>query len=427
METSDTHRVVIVGGGFGGLHAARALREAPARVTLVDRRNFHLFQPLLYQVATGGLSPGDIASPLRSIFKDNPNTTVLQAELSSIDPEARTVLTDHGELPWDSLVVAAGVQPRWFGDGWEELAPGLKSLEDALEIRRRVLGAFEAAERCDDEAEREGWLRFVVIGAGPTGVELAGALAELAHGTMRGEFRHFDSSRAEVLLVEAQDRVLTPYPPELSRKARQSLERLGVQVHTGCMLEELGEGRVQLKEDGESRELAARTVLWAAGMEASPLAKQLQEATGCELDGMGRVIVDERCRVPGQEGLYVIGDLANFEGEDGEPLPGLAPVAMQQGDYVGAEIAARAGGREVQGPFRYRDKGNMAVIGRNAAVVQFAGRQLHGYPAWLAWLLVHIWYLIGFDNKLVVMSRWAVNYMTRKRGARLITRAGGDG
>lgn len=447
-DSPNQPHVVIVGGGFGGLYAARALRTAPVRITLVDRRNFHLFQPLLYQVATGGLSPGDIASPLRAILKRQSNLRVIQAEAVDLDPTAQKVILADGELGYDFLVLAAGAENHYFGHtGWERQAPGLKTVEDALEIRRRVLLAFEAAEREPDPVRRAAWTTLVVIGGGPTGVELAGALAELAHVTLRGEFRNFDPRQAQVILLEGQGRLLPQYPPEVAAQAQRALRRLGVTVLTGALVEDIQpEWLTYRGADGGIERIHARTVLWAAGMRASPLARSLKERAGAELDRSGRVIVDQRLALPNYPNIHVIGDMAYFSPPEGggEPLPGVAPVAMQQGRYVARLIEAKLRGKSLPG-FVYRDKGNLAVIGRNAAVAVFgglrpaqaglrpaqaglrpagAGLRLHGFPAWLAWVFVHIWYLIEFDNKLLVLFQWAWNYFTRKRGARLIT--GGD-
>jgi NADH dehydrogenase len=421
-----THHVVIVGGGFGGLYAAQALRGAPVQVTLVDKRNFHLFQPLLYQVATGGISPADVASPLRSILKRQSNARVLQAEVVDLDPRGRRVILADGELHYDSLVLAAGAENHYFGrPDWQSQAPGLKTIEDAIEIRQRVLLAFEAAERETDPLQRRANITFVVIGGGPTGVELAGAIAELAHATLKGEFSRFDPTQSEIILLEGKAAILPEYPPQSSAKAQRALERLGVRVLTGALVEDISPGGlVYRRADGAAQRIAARTVLWAAGMRASPLARLLSQRTGAPLDRLGRVLVGEDLSIPGYPEIYALGDMAHCAAPGGRPLPGVAPVAMQQGRYAARRICARLAGESLPA-FAYQDKGSLAVIGRNAAVAAFGGLRIAGFPAWLAWVFIHIWYLIEFDNKLLVLIQWAWNYFTRKRGARLIV--GGAG
>jgi NADH dehydrogenase len=411
----NSHCAVIVGGGFAGLYAARRLGGAAVSVTLIDRRNFHLFQPLLYQVATGGLSPGDISAPLRSVLKAHANVRVVQATVTDVNTDERKVITDAGEFPYDSLMVGTGVRHFYFGnDDWECDAPGLKTVEDAVEIRRRILRAFEMAERENDEAERRRLLTFVIIGGGPTGVELAGALAELSRATLRDEFRAIDPSEATIHLLEGADRILPPFPEKLSRRAQRTLERLGVTVTTGAMVSSVEPGAVEFGE----RRIEARTILWAAGVRASPLGEVVASRTGAETDKAGRVVVDRGLNVPGHPEIFVVGDLAAAVDEGGKALPGVAPVAIQQGDYVARRILGTKGRDE---PFRYRDKGNLAVIGRNAAVASFGRVGFGGFFAWMAWVFVHIWYLIDYDNKVLVMVQWAMNYVTRKRGARLIT------
>jgi NADH dehydrogenase len=418
----SSHQVVIVGGGFGGLYAAQALRNAPVQVTLVDKRNFHLFQPLLYQVATGGLSPADIASPLRAILKKQANARVVQAEVVDIDPQAQKVILADGELAYDSLVLATGAQNHYFGQpAWEAQAPGLKTIEDAIEIRRRVLLAFEAAEREPDPLRRKAWTTFVVIGGGPTGVELAGAIAELAHVTLKGEFRGFDPAQAEIILLEGKPAILPEYPPQASAQAKKALEKLGVKVLTGVMVEEIQPEALTCRQpDGTITRIETHTALWAAGMRASPLAQTIHRRTGAPLDRAGRVVVDPQLAIPGYPNIYAIGDMAHFAPPAAVPLPGIAPVAMQQGRYVANLIRARLEGKTTPG-FAYRDKGSLAVIGRNAAVAVFGRLRIHGFPAWFAWIFIHIWYLIEFDNKMMVLIQWAWNYFTRRRGARLIT------
>ena len=415
------HRVVIIGGGFGGLYASKALRHAPVEVTLIDRRNFHLFQPLLYQVATGGLSPGEIASPLRHILGRSKNTEVLLAEVVDLDPASRRVILRDGEAAYDTLIVAAGASHSYFGnDQWEPLAPGLKTVEDATEIRRRILLAFEKAEREPDEAARRAWLTFVVVGAGPTGVELAGALGEIANDTLRHDFRRIDPSSARIFLVEGTDRVLPPYPPDLSAKAEQALIRLNVRPMVSATVTGIDETGVTVRCGTQMEHIPARTVLWAAGVQASPLGRVLAERAGAKLDRAGRVIVEPDLTIAGHPEILVIGDLASFMHQTGKPLPGVAPVAMQEGRYAARLVRTRLGGKALE-PFHYWDKGSLATIGRAAAVADFGRIHIDGYFAWLTWLFVHLMYLVGFDNRLLVFIKWAYNYFTRNRGARLIT------
>ena len=410
--------VVVVGGGFGGLWAARALRDAPVRITLVDRGNHHLFQPLLYQVATAGLSAPNIAAPLRHILRKQKNVTVLLGEVDGIAPDAKQVrLADGRTLDYDHLLLASGATHAYFGhDDWAAHAPGLKTLDDALEIRRRILTAFERAEAEDDAAKREAWLTFAIVGGGPTGVELAGTLAEIARHTLHGEFRRADPRKARVLLLEAGPRVLASFPESLSEKARTQLQKLGVEVRTGVPVAAIdGEG-VQL---GEER-IAARTVLWAAGVAASPLARDL----GVPLDRAGRVIVQPDLSVPGHPEIFVAGDLASLQ-FDGKPVPGVAPAAKQMGRHVAQAIRARLQGRAPV-PFRYRDFGNLATIGRMAAVVDLHGFRFSGLLAWWFWLAAHVFFLIGFRNRMVVMIDWAQAYWSYQRSARIILGADRD-
>jgi NADH dehydrogenase len=415
--------VVIVGGGFGGLQVARGLRRAAVDITLVDKRNFHLFQPLLYQVATGGLGPAEIAAPLRSLFRKQPNLRVLCAEVVDIDPARQTVsLHDGHALRWDHLVVAAGASNNYFGnDSWAAHAPGLKTVEDAQEIRRRVLSALETAERVDDPNERTPWLTFVVVGGGPTGVEMAGALAELVHVTMRDEFRAFDPRTARILLLEGAPRVLTPYPEPLSENARQSLQRLGVEVLTGALVQHIAPDHIVYTHGQETFILPTRTVVWAAGVRAASLATTLAQRTNAPTDRLGRLIVEPDLSLPDHPNIFVIGDMAHFAHQNGTPLPGVAPVATQQGQYVAQRIRRlMAGDTTTPSPFRYLDKGNMAVIGRKAAVAQVGRLHFTGWFAWLMWLFVHLMFLVGFENRLLVFVQWAWNYFTRNRRARLI-------
>jgi NADH dehydrogenase len=413
--------VVIVGGGFGGLYATKRFRKVPVHVTLVDRRNFHLFQPLLYQVATGGLSPGDIASPLRAIFHSDKHIEVLKGEAVDIDPEKKKLLLLDGELPYDTLIISTGVSHHYFGhDEWGQFAPGLKTIEDALEMRQRIFTAFEAAEREPDQDKRDAWMTFVVVGGGPTGVEMAGALAELAHKTMRGDFRRIDPTRTRIILLEALDRILPSYPEELASDARYQLVDLGVTVRTNALVTDISGDTVTLKSDGQQEQINACTILWSAGVKASPMSQVLHKRLGAELDKAGRIFVEPDLSVPGHPDVFVIGDLAHYAHQGDSPLPGVATVAMQEGRYMAELVKKRLDGQRMP-PFRFKDKGSMAVIGRNTAIANIGWLQLSGYPAWLIWAFVHINYLIEFDQKLMVMIQWAWNYFTRKRGARLIT------
>jgi NADH dehydrogenase len=413
---------MVIGGGFGGLYAVQSLRRAPVDITLIDRRNFHLFQPLLYQVATGALSPANIAAPLRSILARQKNARVLMGEVVAIDPQRRCIrLRDGACIPYDTLVVATGATHNYFGhDHWEPLAPGLKTLEDATRIRARILQAFEAAERERDPEPIGAWLTFVVIGAGPTGVEMAGAVAEVARDTLRHDFRSIDPAAARVLLVDAADRVLPTYPPELSARAAASLARLGVTVRTGTSVAAIQPDEAVLRGPAGVEHLATRTVIWAAGVRASGLGQILAAATGAALDRAGRVVVEPDLTVARHPEILVIGDLACCPGADGQPLPGVAPVAMQQGRYVAHLIEQRLRGRTLPS-FRYRHRGSMATIGRAAAVADLGWIRFSGYPAWLVWLFVHLMFIVEFHNRLLVFLQWAWNYFTRNRSARLIT------
>jgi NADH dehydrogenase len=416
------HRVVIVGGGFGGLYAARSLRHARLHVTLLDRRNFHLFQPLLYQVATGALSPANIAAPLRAVVKRQRNTTVLLAEAVGFDLDRRLVLSaEGGPIPYDSLLVAAGARHHYFGHPeWEQFAPGLKTIEDATTMRRRILLAFEAAERTTEAQALKAPLTFVIVGGGPTGVELAGAVAEVAHYTLRRNFRRINPRSARILLLEAGDRILPSYPPILSTRAVQALARLGVTVRTGTAVIDLGTERVVVRTGDHTEQIATTTVLWAAGVDPSPLARRLAELSGARVDRAGRLVVGPDLTIPGRAEVFVIGDMAHCADASGKPLPGVAPVAMQQGRYVAELIQLRLAGKPAR-PFHYHDRGNMATIGRAAAVADLGWVRLSGLIAWLAWLFIHIVYLIEFQNRILVLFQWAWNYFTRNRSARLIT------
>lgn len=415
------HRIVILGGGFGGLYAAKELGKAHADVTLIDKRNFHLFQPLLYQVATGTLSPADISSPLRGILSKYRNVKVLMDEATDLDPIQKKVTLKHQEVDYDTLVIATGVSHHYFGnDHWQLSAPGLKTVEDALEMRRRIFMAFEAAEKESDPDKRKAWLTFVIIGGGPTGVELAGAIAELAFHTLKEDFRTIDTTETKIVLVEGLDRVLPPYPAELSAKAAQALDRLGVIVKTQSLVTNIADHIVTVKQADQVEEIPARTILWAAGVKASAMGKVLEQRTGAMLDRVGRVMVEPDLSVPGYPNIFVVGDLAHYNHQDEKPLPGIAPVAVQQGKYVAQLIQQQLKG-ETMPSFRYDDAGSLAVIGQNEAVVNLKSVKLSGPIAWFIWIFAHIYYLIEFDNKLIVMIQWMWNYFTRNRGARLIT------
>ena len=413
-------QVLIVGGGFAGLAAAQTLSRTPVDITLVDRRNFHLFQPLLYQVATGGLSPADIASPLRGVLSGQINVRVNQGEATDIDPTLQTVTVDGKPFHYDYLLVATGAKHHYFGnDHWEQSAPGLKTVEDALEIRRRVLSAFEQAELEQDPERREALITFVVVGGGPTGVELAGALGELAHHTLRNDFRTLDTSAAKILLVEGADRLLQNYTPKSSQHAAESLERLGVTVLTETQVQDVKPGRVKIVlRDGEQM-IRAETILWGAGVRASTFGRRLASATDAKSDRLGRIEVERDLSVPGYPNVFVLGDLAHFE-QDGQPVPGVAPAAMQQGKYVANLIRRRLKGKLTR-PFRYKDHGSMAVIGRAAAVAELGSLKLRGYVAWLIWLFIHLINLVEFRSRILVLIQWGWSYFTRNRSARLIT------
>jgi NADH dehydrogenase len=417
MTRQMTPRVVIVGAGFGGLNAAQSLAKAPVQITVIDRKNHHTFQPLLYQVATAGLSPGEIAAPIRSILRGNKNVEVLMGEVTDFDLERRLVITAENNVPYDYLIVAAGARHSYFGhEDWEALAPGLKTIEDALEIRRRVLLAFELAERQTAAGEAEAPLNFIVVGGGPTGVELAGTLAEISRHALAHEFRSIDPARTHILLIEGGPRVLPTYSEDLSRSAEEQLKQLGVEVRTAATVTKVEPGAVDI---GDTR-LRATVVLWAAGVAASSLGRKL----GVQVDRAGRVPVSPDLSLPGHPEIFVIGDLAEAKDEHGRMLPGVAPVAIQQGRFVAKLIR-----EEVEAPskhrtrpaFHYWDKGSLATIGRAAAVAQFGKIHISGYVAWLSWLFVHILFLIGFRNRLLVFIQWAWSYVTYERGARLIT------
>ncbi len=425
---SPRPRVVVIGGGFGGLYCAMGLRKSPVDVTLVDRRNFHLFQPLLYQVATGGLSPANIAAPLRGILKRQKNARVWLGEVEDFDPAKKEVIfTDGGRLPYDMLVIAAGSSHHYFGRDaeWEPIAPGLKTIEDATEIRRNVLSAFEAAEREPDPEKRKKLMTFVVVGGGPTGVEMAGSIAELAHITMKRDFRSIDPTKCRVLLIEGQTRVLPMFHEKLSGRAAQALASLGVEYWLDCHVTNVTPDFVDVAFDAnhETRRVDTKTVVWAAGVKASPLGKKLVERLGAkaDVDRGGRVAVSPDCSVPGHPECFIIGDMMSLKNAEGKPLPGVAPVAMQQGQYVADVIDRRARGKPARAGFSYWDKGSMATIGRGRAVVETGRFKFSGFLAWLTWLFIHILYLARFENRALVMFQWFFNYVTRNRAARLIT------
>jgi NADH dehydrogenase len=424
-------RVVIIGCGFGGLEAARALADAPVDITLLDRTNHHLFQPLLYQVATAGLSAPAIAAPVRHLFRKQPNVTTLLGEAVRIDAQARVVhLKDDGALPYDHLIVAAGATHSYFGrDDWAPLAPGLKTLDDAFEIRRRILLAFESAEKEPDPARRAAWMNFVVVGGGPTGVEMAGTLAEIARQTLPGEFRRIDPAEAKVLLLEGSPRVLQSMPEDLSHRAGEQLSHLGVDVRTDSRVTAIDAHGLEVRPaQGEPYRIDSRCIVWAAGVAASPLGRQLAEATGAQVDRAGRVLVEPDLTLPGHPEITVVGDLAaarsHVPGREPQPVPGVSPAAKQMGRLAAANLRRRLRGEPTQA-FRYRDYGNLATIGRNAAVVDLTtplGRvKFSGYPAWLFWLFAHVYFLIGFRNRMVVLLDWASAYWSRQRYARVVT------
>ena len=414
------HRVVILGGGFGGLYAAKALRYAPVEVTLVDRRNFHLFQPLLYQVATGSLSPGEIAAPLRSVLRRQKNTRVLMGEAASLDAPGRRLVLADGSLPYDTLIVATGARTYYFGnDAWEPVAPGLKSIEDATRIRHNILDAFERAEREPDPERRRAWLTFVIVGAGATGVELAGALAEIARDTLRDDFRAIHPEESRILLLEGAGRVLPGFPEDLSAAAERSLLHLGVQPRLGVRVIAADPEGITVETSKGNQRIPARTVVWAAGVAAADFAGAIAQATGAQRDKGGRIVVEPDLTIPGHEEIFVIGDAAHAKWK-GASLPGVAPVAMQQGRYVAGAILDRLRGLPTP-PFQYHNKGTLAVIGRASGVADFGRLRIHGFAGWFLWLFVHLLYLAQFRNRVLVFIRWGFQYLTFDRGARLIT------
>jgi len=421
----EKHRVVILGGGFGGLAAAQKLKRAPVEVTLIDRRNFHLFQPLLYQVATGSLSPGEIAAPLRGVLSRQKNAQVLLGEAADVDPVAkRVILHDGASFEYDSLIVATGTQTSYYGnDSWREWAPSLKSIEEATAIRHKILYAFERAERAATPEEVRAWLTFVIVGAGATGIELAGALGEIANETLRHDFRKIDPQQARIILMEGAPRVLGPFPEDLSAKAEKLVTRLGVEVIKGVMVTNINATGVTFKRGDSSETLAAKTVLWAGGVTATPFARKVAERTKSETDRNGRIIVKRDLTVPNFPDIFIIGDLAHAVDEKGAPLPGVAQVAMQGGAYAAKVIRARLEGKPAPPPFHYFNKGEMAVIGRAAAVANIFGVHVSGLLAWLMWLFIHLIYIVEFQSRIMVFVQWGFEYLTFSRGARLITGA----
>lgn len=420
---AERHRVLILGGGFGGLVAAQALKRAPVDVTLIDRRNFHLFQPLMYQVATGSLSPGDIAAPLRGVLSKQKNTRVLLGEAVDIDPGAKQVtLRDGAVFSYDSLIVATGSQTSYYGnDGWREWAPSLKSIEEATDIRHKILYAFEEAERAATPEEVRAWLTFVIVGAGATGMELAGALAEIANETLKNDFRHINSRDARIVLMEGGSRVLASYPEDLSAKAEMLVKNLGVEVVKGVMVTDVDQDGVTFKRGEAHERLAARTVLWAGGIVATAFGKRLAERTHSETDNTGRITVKPDLTVPNCPDIWIVGDLAHAVAEDGKPVPGVAQVAIQGGGYAAKAIRARVEGKAAPKPFHYFNKGDMAVIGRAAAVANIFGLHISGLLAWLIWLFIHLIYIVEFQSRVMVFVQWGFEYLTFSRGARLIT------
>ncbi len=423
--TPQRHRVVIIGGGFAGLHAARALRRAPVDITLIDRRNYHLFQPLLYQVATGSLSPGEVATPLRAVLRRQVNARVVLGEVEDVDLTSRTVCLQRAagagedlEVSYDTLIVAAGMRNFYFGhDEWRPSAPALKDLEDALDIRARILLAFEAAETESDPDVCRRWLSFVVVGGGPTGVEMAGQIAEIARDTMRNQFTTFDPAKARVHLVEGADRILLAFDEKQSARATRDLEHLGVSVLTSTMVSDADDTGVAIRRNGTPERIDANTVVWAAGVSAVPLAARIAERAGIMTDRAGRIPVTPALSLEDRPEVMVIGDIAAVQDT---PLPGVAPVATQMGDYAGERVLRELRGEKI-GPFRYRDKGSLATIGRARAVATIGRMRFSGFVAWWLWLAVHLFYLIGFQNRFIVLTRWSWSFLTHGRGARLIT------
>jgi NADH dehydrogenase len=420
---SGKPKVIIIGGGFGGLSAAQALKSAPVDVTLIDRHNYHLFQPLLYQVATGSLSPGEVAAPLRGVLSRQKNTRVLMGDVDDVDPVAkRVLLADGASFDYDSLIVAAGSQTSYYGhDVWQQWAPGLKSVEEATTIRHKILYAFEVAERLTDPAQRRAWLTFVIVGAGPTGVELAGAIGEIARQTLKNDFRSIHPEDAQIILLDGSPRVLMTFPEDLAQKAERSLAKLGVQTKMNTMVHDVDRDGVGIQVNGASQRLTTKTVIWAGGVTVAPLARTLAKRTGAETDRSGKIKVGPDLTIANFPDIYVVGDLALSLDKEGKPLAGVAQVAMQQGAYAAKAIMRKAKGQPKQEAFSYFDKGNLAVIGRAAAVANVFGVHLSGLPAWLVWALIHLTYIVEFQSRIVVFIKWAIQDVTFSRGARLIT------
>jgi len=423
---TQKHRVLILGGGFAGLNAAQKLKRAPVDLTLVDRRNFHLFQPLLYQVATGSLSPGEISAPLRGVLSKQKNALVLLGEAADIDPDARRVrLRDGASLDYDSLIVATGSKTSYYGnDEWREYAPSLKTIEEATAIRHKILYAFELAERCATEDEAREWLTFVIVGAGATGLELAGALAEIANETLKNDFRRINPKDARIILMEGGDRVLAAYPPDLSERAEKLVTRLGVEIMKGVMATCIDSTGVTYKRGDATEKLAAKTVIWAGGVMTTTFGRKLAERTKAETDRSGRIKVRPDLTIPNYPSIFVVGDLAAAQRRDGRLLPGVAQVAIQGGAYAAKTIRARLQSQKDVPPFHYFDKGDMAVIGRAAAVADVFGLHVWGLPAWLIWLFIHLMYIVEFQSRVLVFVQWGFEYLTFSRGARLITGTG---
>jgi NADH dehydrogenase len=420
---SAPRKVVIIGGGFGGLSAAQQLNSNLVDVTVIDRRNYHLFQPLLYQVATGSLSAGEVASPLRSVLSRQKNTRVWLGTVVDIDPDSKRVfLADGAIVPYDSLIVAAGSQTSYFGHNeWQEWAPGMKSVEEATAIRHKILYAFEVAERLSDPVQRRSWLTFVVVGAGPTGVELSGAIAEIARQTLKNDFRSIHPEEAQIILLDGAPRVLMPFPEDLAEKASRSLAKLGVKVRCGAMVKNVDKEGLTIDSGGQTDSINAKTVIWAGGITPSPLGKVLANHTKAETDKGGRVKVKPDLTIPGYPDIYVVGDLASAMDNKGRPLPGVAQVAMQGGAYVAKAILRKVRGQHELPPFHYFDKGSLAVIGRAAAVADVFGLHISGFLAWLVWAFIHVTYLVSFQSRILVFIQWAIQDLTFSRGARLIT------
>jgi NADH dehydrogenase len=418
----NEQHVVIVGGGFAGLNAAKALKKAPVQVTVIDKRNFHLFQPLLYQVATGGLSPADISTPLRGLLRKQKGAHVILGEVESVEVGDREVVLSDGErIAYDSLVLAPGSSHSYFGnEHWAEAAPGLKTVEDATDIRRRIMFAFEAAERVDDPEERRAWLTFVIVGGGPTGVELAGAIGELAYKTLRENFRSFDPAEARIVLLEGGDRILSTFPEKLSEKAVKSLASLGIEVKTGTRAANVTDHLIEVEVDGHRWSIPTRTVIWAAGVKASELGMRVAEATGAETTRPGQVVVGPDLSIPGHPEIFVAGDLASYEDQTGAPLRGTADVAIAEGKYIGKAIRRRLAGKPAKS-FKFFDLGSLAVIGRSAAVANLRFGKFSGRLAWWTWLFIHILKLVDFQNRLTVAVQWGWSFFTRNQSARLIT------